>query len=537
MSDTQTTGISTKNGITQAQWAAIVAGFALLVTSFWWTGKWMITRWETDSGYYSHGWLVLPVSVVLLWLNRKQLAACPRKSNLWGLVIVAPALLLHIVGAGLVAGVVSGIALIGLLGGLVLTLFGWRMLKLTWFPIMFLIFMVPIPAVVIEKISFNMKLMAAAVAAKVIDFMGLVVVRDGSIIHLPASEYIPRYQRLIVDDVCSGLKYLISLTAFGALYAYIAQVKYRAKAILFAVSVPISFVANVLRVILMVLVAYRWGVESVEGKVHDFFGIMLFVVAFIFLFMMEWLLRKFCRMGHEEDGEAEKSAAQASPAAPDTSVCAQPSKALQWALLVILTVTAAGSVYLCRPLPAVSLSDVLHRIPLKFDAWSGKKSTISDYEMEILGTRDVLIINYTRQDNKQVRFLVVMARQTRKRTHPPEQCYRGEGYRRRTGQKIVREVADGATKFKIPIQEMVFDKESARPVVWYFFKCGDELSASWWGHQARVAWQKFLRRDAVDILIRVDTESGAEREQIEDARKCLQNFLNAAMPTVLAELP
>lgn len=537
MNDTQATETGTKNDITRAQWAAIVAGFALLAVCFWWTSGWMITRWESDAGYYSHGWLVLPVSVVLLWLNRKQLAACPRKPNLWGLVIVAPALLLHIVGVGLIAGVISGIALIGLLAGLVLTLFGWRMLKLTWFPIMFLIFMVPIPAVVVEKISFNMKLMAAMVATKVIDFMGLVVVRDGSIIHLPASEYIPHYQRLVVDDVCSGLKYLISLTAFGALYAYIAQVKYRAKAFLFVLSVPISFVANVLRVILMVLVAYRWGVEKVEGRIHDFFGIMLFVVAFVFLFLMEWFLRRFCRMGRDEEGEAEKSVAQAPPVAPDIGIYVQPSRALQWALLAILTVTAAASVYLYRPLPAVSVSDVLNKIPLKFDAWSGEKSTISDYEMGILGTRDVLIINYTRQDNKQVRFLVVMARQTRKRTHPPEQCYRGEGYRRRAGRDIVREVSGGTAGLRIPMRELLFEKGSARRVVWYFFKCGNELSASWWGHQARVAWQKFLRRDAADILIRVDTGAGATREQVEEARKCLQDFLGVAMPTILDELP
>lgn len=517
--------------------AAIVAGFALLAACFWWTGGWMITRWETDSGYYSHGWLVLPVSVILLWMNRKQLAACPRKPNLWGLVIVAPALLLHLVGVGLVAGVVSGIALIGLLAGLALTLFGWRMLKLTWFPIMFLLFMVPMPAVVIEKISFNMKLMAAGVAAKVIDFIGLVVVRDGSIIHLPASEYIPHYQRLVVDDVCSGLKYLISLTAFGALYAYIAQVKYQAKAILFMLSVPISFVANVLRVILMVLVAYRWGVEKVEGRIHDFFGIMLFVVAFVFLFLMEWLLCRFCRMGREEEGEAEKSVAQPPRATPDTGVFVQPSRALPWALLALLAVTAAGSVYLYRPLPAVSVSGILDKIPRDFDGWQGVEGAISDYEMEILGTRNVLSVHYKAAGNRQVRLLVVMARQTRKRTHPPEQCYRGEGYRRRSGRDIVREVSVGAAGLRMPMRELVFDKGSARLVVWYFFKCGDELSAGWWGHQARVAWQKFLRRDAADILIRVDTGTGAAGEQVEEARKCLQDFLDVAMPTVLDKLP
>ena len=552
MSDTPAAKTECGNGATRSGWAAIAIALALLVPAFWWTGTWMVVRWEAMSGYYSHGWLVAPVSVVLLWLNRKRLAACPRQPNLRGLLLVIAALLLHVAGVGLMAGMLSGLALVALIAGLVLTLFGPRMLRLTLFPILFLLFMIPVPAVVIETVSFNMKLLAAMVATKVLDFIGLVVVRDGSIIHLPASEYIPRYQRLIVDDVCSGLKYLISLTAFGALYAYIARVKYRAKAILFVLSIPVSFVANVLRVILMVLVAYRWGVERVEGRIHDFFGIMLFVVAFAFLFLMEWLLCRVFHMGAEEDTDAGTTEGVPTPcrqpvvavskhlSAPQDhtrQVAIRPSRRLQALLLAMFAVTAACSVYLSWPRPAVSVSGILASIPRTIGDWQGTEGHITDHEMAVLGTRDVVTIHYAGPDNKRVRLLLVIARHTRKRTHPPEQCYRGEGYRRRSARDIVRTIGQGAGEITIPLRELVFEKGANKRVVWYFFKCREELTANWWTHQGRVAWRKLLRLDAADILIRVDTGAGPTEEQVEEGRACLQEFIKIAVPAILPKLP
>jgi len=500
----------------------------------------MIIRWEHTSGYYSHGWLIAPVALFLLWRKRKELAARPKKPNLWGLLIVIPSLLLHLAGVGLVTGVVSGFAMIALLAGLVLTLFGWPTLRLLLFPIIFLLFMVPVPEIIVEKISFNMKLIAAAIATKAAETVGLVVVRDGSIIHLPPSEYIDSYQRLIVDDVCSGLKYLISLTAFGALYAYIAQVKYRAKAILFLLSIPISFVANVIRVIVMILVAYRWGVEKVEGGIHDFFGIMLFVIAFVFLFLIESFLRRFCIMARQEEPAALTSNTPdnhaKSPSDKKFMPSVPPSKALQASLLIAIALTAGLCALLYRPRPAVNVSGILANIPKTIGAWQGIESPVTQYEKDILGTQDILSIRYFDSSGNHARLLIVLARQTRKRTHPPEQCYRGEGYRLRSSRPSMLTLPSHGNR-PVPIREVIFAKESEKRLVWYFFKCGPNLSASWWAHQGRVAARKLFNHDVADILIRVDTGVGLNEGSIEEGRRILKNFLNSAIPLILPKLP
>jgi len=526
--------------LSRAQWAILALGIILLVVAFFWTGQWMVIRWEHTSGYYSHGWLIGPVALGLLWLNRKELAACQRKPNRWGLLIVIPSLLLHLAGVALVTGVVSGLAMIALLAGLVLTLFGRRTLRLLLFPIIFLLFMIPLPEVVVEKISFTMKLMAAALATKAVEAVGLVVVRDGSIIHLPPSQYIDTYQRLIVDDVCSGLKYLISLTAFGALYAYIARVKYTAKAILFLCSIPISFVANVMRVIVMIFVAYRWGVEKIEGGIHDFFGIMLFVTAFVFLFILESFLRRFCRMAGEQQTPAVTSKTPdnliESPSNKKRMPSVRPSMALQISLLISVALTAGLSAFLYRPRPAINVSGILATIPKTIGAWKGIESPVTQYEKEILGTQDVLSIRYFDNRGNRARLLIVLARQTRKRTHPPEQCYRGEGYRLSSARRFMLTLP-GLGSRPVPTQEVIFAKESEKRLVWYFFKCGPDLSASWWTHQGRVAARKLFSRDVADILIRVDTGVGLDEGRIEEGRGILKNFLDSALPIILPQLP
>lgn len=523
----------------RVQSALFVLGALLLIATFWWTGQRMILRWEKTGGYYSHGWLVPAVSVVLLWLKRKRIAACPRAPSAWGLLLLIPSLLVHLAGAALDLGFVSGFALIGVLAGLTLTLFGRALFAVTLFPLLFLTFMVPVPEVLIEKISFNMKLMAAAVAAGITDLLGLVAVRAGSIIHLPPNDYIPHYQRLIVDDICSGLKYLISLTAFGALYAHLSQLRYWCKATLFALSIPISFVANVFRVILMVLVAYRWGTDQVgEWYFHDLFGILLFVFAFCFLFLVESLLMKFLGVKRENLGSApqppEPSAGPDHPPQPPPFPT-RPGPVLAAFLLSMLCVSAALSAFFVRPRKAPPVSGILDRVPRVIGSWRGMESHASDLEKRILGTKDILTIAYNHGPRRRVRLLIVVAQQARKRTHPPEQCYRGEGFERRSVGETAFAIDIAGRPTRVRVREVVFERSDEKRLVWYLYKSGDRLSTSYWGHQLGVALEKVVGRTPADTLIRFDTPFVGN--DLDAARNVISDFATDALPAILNNLP
>ena len=460
------------------QRAMIAIGLVLLVLCFWWTGQHMWIRWWKEGSYYSHGILVPAVSIVLLWMRRNQIAKLPRRPSLWGLTLLVPGLLLHLAGVALQVGFFSGFGMIAVLLGLVWTCLGLAILRHAFFPIVFLAFMIPLPEVLIEKVSFNMKLMAAATATKASNLLGVVAVRDGSIINLPPTQYIPEFQRLVVDDVCSGLKYLISLTAFGALYAYISRLRLHGKLILFILSIPLSFVANVLRVILMTVVAWRWGVEQVEAwYFHDLFGFLLFVFAFCFLFLMESLLLRL--PGIQQSIETTDEGEGSSPTDPvadgnereqqrqEEPAIASTTKA-QFVTLALLAVTAGSSLFLSRPGNTTPVSGILSGIPRQIGQWRGNEIEISDYEKRILGTEDVISIQYSNPDDEHVHLLIVLAQQARKRTHPPEQCYRGEGFTRQASSTGSVRLGRDTRDKSIAVRQVAFERTGKTKLVWYF---------------------------------------------------------------------
>jgi len=495
---------------------------------FWWTGGWMIARFQHPGGYYSHGWLVPFVVGYLLWRKRKALAACPRRAYLPGLFLLIPALLTQLLATLLQVGFLSGLALLGVLAGLVLTLMGPQFFRLALFPIAFLAFMAPAPELVIDMISFQMKLLSAGVATNVSSVFGLVAIREGSIIHIPNG-------KLVVDDVCSGLKYLIALMAFGALYAHLSSVKTWQKWVLFLLSIPISFLANVGRVTLMVIVGYQWGVASVEKwYFHDLFGFVLFVVAFACLFAVESLMLMklpWLGAGKKEDGrasEVERPSPAATPPAPQPPYHA---RTLAAGVLCAMGVVAALSIYVSWQRQVRPASAVLAGIPKSLGDWTGTDQPLDAHVYEILGTRDVLSRSYVNSKGDQVTFLIVLARQTRSRTHPPEQCLSGEGY------TIVgacdRDLNVGSQT--IPVREIQLSRSQGPRLSWHFYKSGNHLSTSYWGHQIGIALRKLKDPLATDALIRA--EADADPNNPDRGQRVLADFFAAVTPYLLSELP
>ena len=144
---------------------------------------------------------------------------------------------------------------------------------------MFLIFMIPVPMVVISNISFKMKLLAARIAALMLNNMGLAAIQEGSIIKM-------RYTQVVVDDVCSGLRSLISLGALGSIFAYWMDGAMWRRVLLFLSTIPIAIATNVARIIFLASVSEIWGSEYADGFVHDASGFMVFALAFVLLFAM-----------------------------------------------------------------------------------------------------------------------------------------------------------------------------------------------------------------------------------------------------------
>jgi EpsI family protein len=418
---------------------------------------------------------------------------------------------------------------VGAIAGVILVLLGTEMFYQLLFPIAFLAFMVPLPEVLIEKVSFNLKLLAAGAASGVMEALGLAVVREGSYIGVPDGT-------VVVDNVCSGLKYLIALTAFGALYAYISPLKRQLKPVLFALSIPISFAANVFRVTLMVLVAYIWGVAASEKWYsHDLFGIALFVVALALLWAAESALLGRMRGIRSAGGtvprptETPYGAASDSPAG---EAVRKSAGAAPRAALCVLALAAVLSTYLAWPRSTPSATNVLASFPLALGDWRGQDFKLDDRVYNILGTRDVLSRSYGNDLGKSLQLVIVLSQQSGKRTHPPDQCFAGEGNTTVSSEDRTVSCSEAAP---IRVHELVLDRWDGCRVVWYFYKSGPNLNTSYWRHQAGVALRKLRNPAAADLLIRVDTF--VRHGDVEHGRALLLDFLSHSLPPILTSLP
>lgn len=247
------------------------------------TFGWMIDRWSVKDTYYSHGFLVPFISIFVAWLKREKLAELKINPSGAGWILFGTGMFIHIVSALWRVYFSSGFSLLLVLTGLILLFLGKEYLKALAFPVSFLVFMIPLPLVVIANLSFKLKIFAAAAATAIVKGLGVPVIREGSIMKT-------MHSYLVVEDPCSGIRSLIALIALGALMAHFSNISRRKKIALFLSSIPIAIGTNVIRIAALTLVSEMYGSKFAIGHFHDAMGIMVFVLAFAGLTMVSRLL-------------------------------------------------------------------------------------------------------------------------------------------------------------------------------------------------------------------------------------------------------
>lgn len=239
---------------------------------------WMFNRYTGADSYYSHGFLVPLISLYIIYNQRARFAQAEQPSSIAGLFIILFALFLHILGTALYIFSISGFSIFFLIIGLSLFLLGTETTKIMWFPLLFLLFMFPLPEAVINLISFPLKMAVAKVGVLVVSALGIPLYREGFNIYIPAGH-------LLVGNPCSGLRSLIAFLALGSIFAYIAHIAPAKKWLLFLLTIPIALFSNFVRVPLLVLASHYWGLEAAapDTFIHTGSGLLVFVIGFLLL--------------------------------------------------------------------------------------------------------------------------------------------------------------------------------------------------------------------------------------------------------------
>jgi len=244
----------------------------------------LMTRvWAGDE--QGHGPVILAVSLWMMWQQRDALAALPHAPRpLQGGMALVVAFVFYVLGRSqdiaqleVLSPLLAGAALLLLTGG-------WPALKCLRMPLIFLLFVVPLPGVFVQTVTVPLKMAVSWAAEMLLSAVDYPVARTGVIIAI--DQY-----HLLVADACAGLTSMFTLEALGLLYLRMRGYASRWRNVLLAVAVvPIAFVANVVRVVILVLVTYHFGDEAGQGFVHRFAGVVLFFVATILMLGADRLL-------------------------------------------------------------------------------------------------------------------------------------------------------------------------------------------------------------------------------------------------------
>jgi exosortase len=231
----------------------------------------LVLDWWTDPNY-SHGFIIPIFCAWVVWQNRKRIAEIPVKPSWSGFVVIVGALGILVLGVLGAENFLSRTSLLFLLAGLVIQFRGWRFFRALLFPWAILFLMIPLPAIILNQITFPLQFEASRLASGLLGLFGVPVLREGNIIKLPSVT-------LDVVQACSGLRSLVSLITFAVVYGYFLERRVWRRVMLILIAIPIAVVANGIRIMGSGFLGEYWDPDKAQGFSHLFSGWMIFLLS------------------------------------------------------------------------------------------------------------------------------------------------------------------------------------------------------------------------------------------------------------------
>ncbi len=262
----------------------VLIGLALVLI-YWPTLRWLVNSW-LSSAYYSHGFLIPVVSAAIIWTKRQQLKT--KEPSLYGILWIVLAALLYTLNIFLEIRVLGPLSLLAIVIGLIWIFRGYRTVRVLIFPLGFLLFMIPFPFV--PELAYRLQEISIYSSTGLLRIFGLPITSDGAEIYL-------RTGVLTVGIPCSGINSLVALLALTAVFSFILKGSLWKRVSLFVMAFPIAIIANILRIVSIILVAYFANLQTAAGWFHDISSPLFFVLAFLVIVLAGWLMK--CKINYE----------------------------------------------------------------------------------------------------------------------------------------------------------------------------------------------------------------------------------------------
>lgn len=250
----------------------------------------IVFQWVTNSSW-SHGFLIPFFSFYFINQKKKELLTLKSGSNYLGLGLLICCLVFYwLVLFVYKFGYLKPLVIIPTIGSIVLFIGGWKLIKYTWLPIVYLVFAIPLPTRIYDVLTIPMQKLASAVAAQLLNLVsGLEAEASGTIINV-IYKGVELKPALDVAQACSGMRLLMAFLALGVAMAYLHYRPMWQRLILLASTVPIAILCNIVRVTATGFIYILWDPIYAQGIYHDMLGLLMLPLAFGLYGLLAWFM-------------------------------------------------------------------------------------------------------------------------------------------------------------------------------------------------------------------------------------------------------
>jgi len=476
-----------------------------------WDGLYRMWGWWLELPEYSHGMLIPPIALFLIWQQKDRLEQAQFTGSWWGVVLVLIGGAMLLLGQFATVYTLIEYAYLVTLFGLVLAFTGAPAFRLLLMPLLILLFMIPLPSFLLNNLSTKLQLLSSQLGVYVIRLFGVSVFLEGNVIDLGG-------YKLQVAEACSGLRYLFPLMTLGFLMAYFYKGAMWKRIVLFFSSIPITVLMNSFRVGVIGVTVDRWGISMAEGFLHEFQGWMVFMVCAV---MMLGEIAVLNRIGREAGTWRQLFGIDfPAPTPSGASVRKRTMPASFVAATAVLAAFTGLTVIVPRPSEVIPQRASFTDFPMSLGRWSGQRESLEGVYIDALQFDDYLLANYTDGSGSAVNLYVAYYDSQRKgdAVHSPRSCLPGGGWQMRDfDQRTLNDIRINGEALRV--NRTMIELGDHRQLVYYWFEQRGRIITNEFAVKWYLFWDALTRHRTDGALVRLIVPLSQSSSEVDADRE------------------
>ncbi len=510
-----------------AVWVTFSVALALLAWVFRGSLIFLVKNWEQPE--YGYAYLIPFITAFLIWQRKDRLEAIRFTGSAWGAIVVALGLLVAFAGRlGAVHTVIQYGVFIAVLG-LFWAFYGGKAFRTVAVPLLLLGFAIPLPDFLYHSLSNYLQWVSSRLGVDVIRLFSVPVYLEGNVIDLGV-------YKLQVAEACSGLRYLFPLVTLSFVAAYLYQVTFWKRAVVFLSALPITVFMNSFRIGMIGILVGYWGISQAEGFLHWFEGWAIFMACILLLVAEMWILAK---IGRDRRPLREAFALDFPAAAPaGTSARARPIPRAFWVGCALILVAGISTVLIPSIKNVTPKRLSFAEFPLRLGPWAGAPDALGEIYLRALNLDDYIMANYRERgsDAPVNLYIGYYDRQgANKVPHSPKACLPAGGWLMTSiGLHDVKGVRVSGVPLRV--NRVVISQGGATQLVYYWFQERGRVITNEYSAKYYIFLDSITRHRTDGALVRLITMVGPNGS-LENADRRLTSFARYLAPILPRYVP